>query len=902
MADAELIPISNFLGGLNKSNNPEDVDANEITDWGNCILYDGVLVTDKAFEGVYPELPTGYIPVAKFSFVFPASIDHISVCFCNYDNAGTLEGRILFYYPAFRTGVDTEDLTTLDDNWGYCTDTVTLPPFYSDELQVKYYTRFNYTDTAGDETGREETISLLISRILFCQSYDGRLFELVVNITSIPFVVTSDLYINTTDWSIQGFTYYKDRLFIWGENGYRNRIGWSDADRVRIDLSGSSGDTKELNGGAVNYTYNDGGWILRDMLHYIISLVPWQDDLIVIGNNFIERGEYIGQSDFLVRYTQIIDQTLYAYSTYNNYELQPIIRQALITASPYGVALLTSTGIYLYTGETDLTKLEGGFVDMFKSELPAHEGNNRVIIKKLIYHEGIKELWALYHKLNTNAVLIPPIAELTQDLTGYLTDFNAEQASLKSTFDTEQAQRVTDRIAYWQDIANQWQTTVYDDWYSDIKALMYGYYAGYGAPGMREYGSPAFFWDYTFKAFVGAIGWTSYTLSPISTIHNLYIQRFYSINMNQFTKLRDAIEAIDKYEEVTDVADMIDILEAAITVAYNGLNTYNSSIAKIYDPYPSNAYAHWSSTLGVVNAVEAWLPDVVEYIETTIPAIILELQTYGMENHEEPTEWDMDTMGWYMEDTDYNPSHWIAESDDFWDEEEEEYTYSPGTESYGYLFAVDMEDRRILFEYQQDQRYLKLQLLSVAGPKLVFPTEDFSNLAETGFIRYSFLADTWYRTKLPESLGFIKNVDVITPDFNGSVHSAAGAIHALTYPYIVLTTTDNTLLLYDGFSDDYKQETFVVTRMIANSGIDMRFKALILKAENANFYIYYRFEDDGDWKFLRKANTRGYYELNFNKQQIQFWFGYKQDEDPLTSVINLRLRSMQILIEQVEPT
>lgn len=900
MADMTLLPITNFLGGINKSTNPEDVDTNQVVDWGNCILDDGVLSTDKAFEEVYPELPTGYIPVAKFSFVFPASVDHISVCFCNYDNEGTLEGRILYYYPAFRIGVDSSDLDTLDDNWGYCTDTVTLPPFYSDELQARYYIRFNYTDVSGDDAGREETISLLISRILFCQPYDGRLFELVVDITNIPFTVTSDLYINTEDWSIQGFIYYKDRLFIWGENGYRNRIGWSDADRLRIDLSGSSGATKEFNGGYLNYTLNDGGWILRDALHYIIALVVWQDDLIVIGNNYIERGEYIGQSDFLIRYTQLIDQTLYAYNTYNDFELQPIIRDSLIASCPYGVALLTSTGVYLYTGENDLTKIEGGFIDVFKSELPAHDGNNRIVIKKLVYHEGLKQLWALYHKLNTNAVSIPPIAELTQDLTGYLDDFNAEQAALKTTFDSEQATRVTERIAYWQDIAAQWQT-LYDTWYDGYKALIYGYHNGYGYSGMRTVGSNSTIFNYTFMAFVGAIGWTSYTISPITDAHNLYIRTIYDVNRYQFENVRDDIEAIDYYEDVTDVADMIDVLEAAITVALNGANTYNSSISKIYDPYAANAYAHWSATKGVVNAMEGWLPNVTEYINTTIPAIISELETYGFENHEEPTTWDIETLGWYMEETEYNPSHWVAESDDFWNEDDEVYDYSPGTESYGYLFAVDMEERRVLFEYQQDQRYLKLQLLSVAGPKLIYPTEDFSNTIETGFFRYSFIDETWYRTKIPSDIGVVRNVDIITPDFNGSVHSAAGAIHAVTYPYVVITTANNTLLLYDGYNTDYKQETFAISRMVANSGIDMRFRALILKAENPNFYIYYRFDDDGDWKFLSKANSRGYYELNFAKQQIQFWFGYKQDEDPLSSVINLRLRSMQIGLEQITP-
>jgi hypothetical protein len=993
---SDTLSVTDFSGGINQARNPENIGKDEIVDWNNCILYKGNLVSDRAFLSKFPAIPTGYTPVALDSFTFPASTNNITVLFCNYDDSGTLRGKILYYYPAFRTDNGTGDPVTLDDDWGIATNTVNLPPFYMDELITGYFPRMNYTDKpgssltldlttgiiitgniatgelngvdleleiaaaaanptdtvligvvrvsdtitititpndgtnnsatpvnlttaqlvlaingntsstydginctitdtgsilptitasggdatalvdsgegdgvsstfAGYDTGREETKSLSISRLLFCQSYEGNLYELIFDTSDLPYTATTDLYINRSNWSIGGFLYYKDRLFIWSEDAHRNCIGWSDPNSIRVDRSHLLGSSKEFNGGLQEF--NNGGFLERTDMVYISAIIVWKDNIIILGDSYIERGEWVGQTDYLVKYIKTGKQSLYSYNVYNSYELQPILRRQLVADTPNGVAILTNNGILMYNGSLDTIMIPNKLADLFEPTLPAVEGGQRVVFKKLIYHEGLMELWILYHKLSQLDEAVPVINELTQDLSDYLSDFNDEQDVRQATFDSAQTSRATDRIDYWEERRDDWET-----FRTNIAAHLLTFTA------YTTHGSFARFIEGTspvqdlstdsgmYNAISGLGGadkvqYEYYTYGP-------YRDLFWSPIPSDCYALRVTIEALPYYDEIPELSRIRDLL-------YSVQVSVKSSQWHQYD-YARPWYVNLKDALDTLRTT------VQDYLDVQIPNIDVYLATLATDNREDistPTDWDKEVQGWYTKDTGYNPAHWTNNAEDT---------------AYTEDFVNIQESYRLVFEVQQEQRYLKLQLLTTSGPKLVFPEEDFTNIDESGIIRYSFKDKVWYKKTFPTVFGNIRDIAILIPDFIGTIHSTAGSALTIIYPELVIITTNDDFYVYSDFDNTFDQRPFFITRMYSLFGLKSRFNKLVIRSDLPNYYVYYRFSKNDSWLYLSKANSEGFYNIDFDVQTIQFWIGYNQSESSQSTIIDLEATAVHV--------
>lgn len=841
-----IFDLPDFLGGIHQEIHNEALQPNQVPDWMNVVLHQGMASSDRAWVATLPELPSGFTPVAYVSFPYAGVNNAITLCFGNYDDAGTLRGRIHFYYPLFRTGASSGDTSTTGDAWGTVTDTTDLPPFYNNQVQFGYFPRMNYTDIAGTAAGRTETSVNTIARLLFCVQYDGRLFEVVIDTSGYPHTITSDLYINRSGFNIWGFNYYKDRLFLWGEANRYNVLSWSDPNAIRVDTSGGTGSTKDFNGGLENYAANDGGYIVRDAIHNILFFGIWQNKAIVFGDNAIEVGDYIGHQDYLIRYRAISEHQLYAYNFYNSYELKPTIFPSLVAETPYGIAFMTNAGVFVFTGDPILQQIPNGYTDLFEPTLPTVEGNFRVGFKQMFYHQGLNELWALYYKITASSLEVPPLPTMTQSLAQYLTAFNTLQDGRKTTFDGEQSTRKSSRST---DLTNnQAGLTAAGSSISTLDTGIRDTLDGVNAPMFEALKNE----DQTTYLSLGqkSFGW-----ALVSPNFYLYLET-----------LRATFPQIQ--------------------TAYDSNTTFKAT----YDDFVSNQrYDDYYASRDMYVAYLAWLDsgwdDSLDLLDN-VAAYIASLASNDLEDVTNKSYWDEYIQGWYTQDTVPDPDTWSS-------------TAAVG--SYGRDFADDMEDYREEFEFTQEQRELRLNNLGVSGPREFEPVEDFSNIDSTEILRYNFTTKTWYKNRLPLTNDFCTSIAKIFPDFLGTVRSVEGAISPIVYPEIIGSTKEGDIYLYSDFDSTYAQECFLQTKMLAVPGKKFTTERLQVVSDTNEFWIYYRYKETDDWTFLCKANDTMSYGLVGDTRSIQFGFGYLRSEDPVSSACRFQIKAVR-LIGQVGST
>lgn len=852
MAEGDLHSFiaKDFLGGIHQEIHPEDVDDNMVTDWTNVIIHNGRVRNDRKFGTFLEQIPSGYLPIKLLSFRYAGVQDHVLIAFCNY-GSGATAGRILYWYPLFATD-GASPPTTLGSNWGVIS--TNLPTFYLTQIVVGSWSRFNYTDANGSP--RIETPSVAIARLLFCQSYDGSLYELVFDRSADPHTATVQKYIDISGFDIAGFTFWKDRLLLFGENFEWNKISWSNADSIRTDTPASK-------------SFNEDGNIYRERLTRIRDLSIWDDKLIVLADNGVEVGEYVGQTNYLVRYRPDTEEQMAAYDVYNDFELKPKVNPSLTCWTKYGIAILTMSGIKIFPDTKQTITIPPVFGEnFFGPDIPTKHGSNRVIFKQLAYHDKLDELWALYYEYTPEAFQISPQADITQTLSLYLSDFETLQESRETTYWSEASSRASTRSASHStqktacdNLVSYWDTADVDadNLYPNDPGSIYSNLYSMSGPGIPS-GS------YTYLMYVN--DWNEWVGGTVyNTIRTF--GAYYKDYNSDILAMYNAADEIKNYLSAETPSS--DTIIRNVQIAY-----LQQRVALIYDNFQSVVskaqFQSESSTLG-------------GYITN------LASQPYLEKPDASPTSWDINTQGWFQETEQADPGV------DEWSKTHSTYGTCSAS-SYGGIFADSQTTYRSQFIIEQAAREQRLENAASEDPRTTVPDEDFTNLDSVGVIRYSFQSRTWYKNEVEPVGDQIMDLAFIHQDFLGSVRSSLGAISSEIYPSIVVVSDDRNLYNMQDFDNTYAQGSFFQTKFFTIAGAEITTDLVQVDAETHTYWLYYRTYLTNGWTLLTQGNSSGSYGMNATGKGIQLWIGYNQSENPPSSAVEFNIRRIKINVTE----